>query len=31
MSGQVIFFTVMHGACTMGVSGQVMMLSSYLL
>jgi len=31
MSGQVIFFTVMLGAGTMGVSGKVMVLSSYLL
>jgi hypothetical protein len=30
MSGQVIFFTVMLGASTMGVSGKVVVLSSYL-
>jgi hypothetical protein len=31
MSGQVIFFTVVLGAGTMGVGGKVMVLSSYLL
>ena len=31
MSGQVIFFTVMLGASTMGVSGTVVVLRSYLL
>jgi len=31
MSGQVIFLTVTLGAATMGVSGKVMVLGSYLL
>jgi hypothetical protein len=31
MSGQVIFFTVMLSTTTMGVSGKVTVLSSYLL
>jgi hypothetical protein len=31
MSGQVIFFSVMLGAATMGVGGKVLVFSSYLL
>lgn len=31
MSGQVIFFSVMLGAATMGMGGKVMVLGSYLL
>ena len=31
MSSQVIFFSVVLGAATMGMSGKVMVLSSYLL